>query len=229
MKTENPWIEICPGIRRRTHAHGRAMYQMVAELTAGSRMPEHRHSQEQIVPVFRPALEERHIFGFHELIADFQVGIDPARDVAEAIGHHPAFLAKSAIDGGSIFELLDDHVQHGSILPSSRAQSRDPEELAFKFSQRNPSTSLRMTESAQLLVCFGEGVDGELQILAGMRRAHLRPNARCAMWYYGIEEANDVNAFLQHAGSKLLRLGGVANHNWNDWMDSSFDRESTFR
>ena len=62
-----------------------------------------------------------------------------------------------------------------------------------------------------------------------MRRAHLRPNARCAMWYYGIEEANDVNAFLQHAGSKLLRLGGVANHNWNDWMDSSFDRESTFR
>jgi len=27
------------------------MYQMVAELTAGSRMPEHRHSQEQIVHI----------------------------------------------------------------------------------------------------------------------------------------------------------------------------------
>src|SRR5438874_7508683 len=51
MKNENPWIEICPGIRRRTHAHGRTMYQMVAELTAGSRMPEHRHSQEQIVHI----------------------------------------------------------------------------------------------------------------------------------------------------------------------------------
>ena len=86
-----------------------------------------------------------------------------------------------------------------------------------------------MTESAQLLVCFSEGVDGELQILAGMRRAHLRPNARCTMWDYGIEKADDVNAFLQHAGGKLLRLGGIANHNWNDWMDPRFYRESTFR
>src|SRR5881392_259581 len=51
MKQENPWIEICPGIRRRTHAHGRTMYQMVAELAAGSRMPEHQHSQEQIVHI----------------------------------------------------------------------------------------------------------------------------------------------------------------------------------
>src|SRR5204863_7181590 len=51
MKQENPWIEICPGIRRRTHAHGRTMYQMVAELAAGSRMPEHTHSQEQIVHI----------------------------------------------------------------------------------------------------------------------------------------------------------------------------------
>src|SRR5207253_9984963 len=51
MKQENPWIEICPGIRRRTHAHGRTMYQMVAELAVGSRMPEHRHSQEQTVHI----------------------------------------------------------------------------------------------------------------------------------------------------------------------------------
>lgn len=48
---ENPWIEICPGVKRRTHAHGRTMYQMVAELAAGSRMPEHQHSQEQIVHI----------------------------------------------------------------------------------------------------------------------------------------------------------------------------------
>src|SRR5437660_1144658 len=47
----NPWIEICPGIRRRTHAHGPTMYQMVAELAAGSHMPEHTHSQEQIVHI----------------------------------------------------------------------------------------------------------------------------------------------------------------------------------
>ena len=51
MKNENPWIEICPGIKRRTYAHGRTMYQMLAQLDAGSRMPEHTHSQEQIVHI----------------------------------------------------------------------------------------------------------------------------------------------------------------------------------
>jgi quercetin dioxygenase-like cupin family protein len=51
MKSENPWIEICPGIKRRTVAHGSTMYQMIAHLDAGSRMPEHRHPQEQIVHI----------------------------------------------------------------------------------------------------------------------------------------------------------------------------------
>ena len=48
---ENPWIDIVPGIRRRTIANGTTMYQMVAQLEAGSRMPEHTHSQEQIVHI----------------------------------------------------------------------------------------------------------------------------------------------------------------------------------
>ena len=51
MKSENPTIEICPGIKRRTVAHGKTMYQMMATLEAGSRMPEHSHSQEQIVHI----------------------------------------------------------------------------------------------------------------------------------------------------------------------------------
>jgi unsaturated pyranuronate lyase len=51
MKTGRPQIEICPGITRRTVANGKAMYQMVATLAAGSRMPEHQHPQEQIVHV----------------------------------------------------------------------------------------------------------------------------------------------------------------------------------
>ena len=51
MEKENSWIQICPGIRRRTHAHGKSMYQMMAQLDAGSRMPEHQHSQEQIVHI----------------------------------------------------------------------------------------------------------------------------------------------------------------------------------
>jgi quercetin dioxygenase-like cupin family protein len=51
MQKKNPWIEICPGIKRRTVAHGQRMYQMVAELEAGSVMPAHQHPQEQIVHI----------------------------------------------------------------------------------------------------------------------------------------------------------------------------------
>jgi quercetin dioxygenase-like cupin family protein len=48
---QNPWIEIAPGIRRRTITHGNTMYQMVAELEAGSVMPPHQHPQEQIIHI----------------------------------------------------------------------------------------------------------------------------------------------------------------------------------
>ena len=51
MKRENPTIEICPGIARRTVAHGKNMYQMMATLAAGSTMPAHSHPQEQIVHI----------------------------------------------------------------------------------------------------------------------------------------------------------------------------------
>jgi unsaturated pyranuronate lyase len=51
MKNENPWITICPGIKRQTVTSGKAMYQMLAHLEPGSTMPEHRHPQEQIVHV----------------------------------------------------------------------------------------------------------------------------------------------------------------------------------
>ena len=51
MKTKNPEIEICAGITRRTVANGKTMYQMVATLAAGSRMPAHSHPQEQIVHI----------------------------------------------------------------------------------------------------------------------------------------------------------------------------------
>lgn len=51
--TETHWIEICPGIRRRTLVHGQTMYQMQAHLAADSRMAEHHHPQEQIVHVIK--------------------------------------------------------------------------------------------------------------------------------------------------------------------------------
>jgi quercetin dioxygenase-like cupin family protein len=51
MKNANPSIEICPGISRQTIASGKTMYQMVASLAAGSKMPPHQHTQEQIVHI----------------------------------------------------------------------------------------------------------------------------------------------------------------------------------
>ena len=50
---QNPWIDICPGIKRRTITNGTTMYQMLAQLDAGSRMPEHQHPQEQIVHILK--------------------------------------------------------------------------------------------------------------------------------------------------------------------------------
>lgn len=51
MNTNNPWIKICPGIKRQTVASGKTMYQMLATLEAGSKMPAHQHPQEQIVHI----------------------------------------------------------------------------------------------------------------------------------------------------------------------------------
>ena len=49
--TENPWIDVAPGIRRQTITTGATMYQMRAQLDAGSTLPEHQHPQEQITHV----------------------------------------------------------------------------------------------------------------------------------------------------------------------------------
>ena len=51
MKNDNPWITICPGIKRQTVVNGKTMYQMLATLESGSKMPAHQHSQEQIVHI----------------------------------------------------------------------------------------------------------------------------------------------------------------------------------
>jgi quercetin dioxygenase-like cupin family protein len=51
MKNKNRWIQICPGIKRQTLSSGKTMYQMLATLEAGSKMPAHQHPQEQIVHV----------------------------------------------------------------------------------------------------------------------------------------------------------------------------------
>lgn len=64
---QNPWIDICPGIRRRTVTHGETMYQMLAELKAGSKMPEHQHPQEQIIHILSGRMRVFANGGIHEL------------------------------------------------------------------------------------------------------------------------------------------------------------------
>jgi quercetin dioxygenase-like cupin family protein len=66
---KNPWIDICPGIRRRTVTHGEMMYQMLAELKAGSKMPEHKHPQEQIIHILSGRMTVFANGGAHDLRA----------------------------------------------------------------------------------------------------------------------------------------------------------------
>lgn len=54
--TRTPWIDIAPGIRRQTITTGETMYQMIAELKAGSVLPVHQHPQDQITHVIRGRL-----------------------------------------------------------------------------------------------------------------------------------------------------------------------------
>src|SRR5437588_12792395 len=51
MNKGNPWIPICPGIKRQTLTNGKTMYQMLATLEPDSKMPAHQHPQEQIVHI----------------------------------------------------------------------------------------------------------------------------------------------------------------------------------
>ena len=51
MEGEHPWVDIVPGVRRQTITTGTTMYQMRARLDAGSVLPVHQHSQEQITHV----------------------------------------------------------------------------------------------------------------------------------------------------------------------------------
>ena len=77
-ETGAPWIEIAPGIRRRTITSGMTMYQMRAELKAGSRLPEHHHPQEQIAHILRGRLRLIAAGVPHELSAgeSFYIGSD---------------------------------------------------------------------------------------------------------------------------------------------------------
>ncbi len=48
VSTEAGWIDMVPGVRRRTLVSGGALMQMAVTFTAGSRLPEHQHPHEQV-------------------------------------------------------------------------------------------------------------------------------------------------------------------------------------
>jgi quercetin dioxygenase-like cupin family protein len=54
--TDERWIAMVPGIRRRTTAAGEHMMQMLVTLDAGSHLPEHQHPHEQVTYVLRGRL-----------------------------------------------------------------------------------------------------------------------------------------------------------------------------
>src|SRR4030095_2674148 len=56
-----------------------------------------------------------------------------------------------------------------------------------------------------------------------MRSGNLRANACGAVRNDRIEEADHVDAFLQHARGEFLRLCRVADHYWNNWMHAGLD------
>src|SRR3712207_3421747 len=55
-QTDDRWITMFPGIRRRTIAVGERMMQMLVALDAGSHVPEHQHPHEQLTHVLRGRL-----------------------------------------------------------------------------------------------------------------------------------------------------------------------------
>src|ERR1041384_3777974 len=76
----------------------------------------HRHDLafHQVAPVQEPVLQQARVIAFHELEAAVEIRLDPAADVFEAIRHHAALIAKSAIDRlrVPVAKPLDHHEQH---------------------------------------------------------------------------------------------------------------------
>src|SRR5438270_8921763 len=73
----------------------------------------------QIFPVVDPTLEQNEVLRLHNLPAGFEMMIDPARNVVQAFGHHPALLAQSAINCRGVLEPLDHQVMHAVYFNSS--------------------------------------------------------------------------------------------------------------
>src|SRR5262247_3631098 len=90
----------------------------------------HRHDIEraEIFPVFYPHREERRVVCVHQLVARLELKIDPARDVLQPGGKHPALIARTPIDlwRRTIMEVLDYHVEHLCFLLCHPGDNKSP-------------------------------------------------------------------------------------------------------
>ncbi|MBC8160744.1 MAG: cupin domain-containing protein [Roseiflexaceae bacterium] len=65
----NPWIQMVPGIHRRTLVSTEQIMQMEVKLEAGGKLPVHAHVQEQVTYVIRGRLRMQVGDQLHELAA----------------------------------------------------------------------------------------------------------------------------------------------------------------
>jgi len=91
-----------------------------------------------------------------------------------------------------------------------------------KFSRREFRDYFQQLNDAQFLTNFGKSCDGFIQMSAGMSGRKLNTNSRLFLWYHWVEEAYDVNTFLQQSVRKVLRELCVVQHDWNDCRLSIF-------
>ena len=76
--------------------------------------------------------------------------------------------------------------------------------MGIVFGEDDPPLEKQQAPIFQLFFYFGECVQGEFQVFAGMRGGDLRADARGAVRHDRIEKANHVDALLQHARGELL-------------------------
>ena len=77
---------------------------------------DHRQDLEfgEVAPICHPALEKRHVGGFHEHETFAHVGTDPALDEGQAGRRHAALVTKAPVNRLAVAtaEILDAHEQH---------------------------------------------------------------------------------------------------------------------
>ena len=71
-----------------------------------------------------------------------------------------------------------------------------------------------------------ERLERAVQLVLGMQRADLDPDAGLALGYDRIEETNDIDAALEQLLGELLGLFGVVNHHRNDRVLARLDVEA---